>query len=574
MKTQGRPCRQVRSLALAVLALLAAPSVLATHPVAMDPATLAKAGAEIVVFVDVNGAYKGSAQMDLRQEDDVYTYSSQWRGSYSWSTTAFLQAKPEPDAAGWTHEGSTYANSTMTWDDRGSGVSRHSVGEEYEWQTTSEHTCVGSGLNRLYPKVLAKLTERGTVLVRFENMQWNGANSIRFECRASDTDNKGVTTEQPRVGPGALVNAPLLEGSKTREELAHLDVELALGTARQTFFGEYSGGGSEPRARDEAFAYCGEREESITKSCNGSGTVEAILYIDPCETIGKSYEKHLADVQALKPPPKGSSESQVRAFSVDVRMRTQALLSDARRLELMCDGGTEGALPAVAEAMRALADAWFDVARVHGLSQDGVRDALAAERAAQLAGAEPGNGPADLAPPGPSGNTASVKVHSPVALHAWDEEGRHVGWNAAIGAPDLEIPNASFTGEAGQAQTLMLPEGVYLVAVDELGPGTYALNMSTPDLGDITPLHASAGGASSFVLLVDHEGAMTFASARGAQKPGYIAPSALQSTVDVPATSGPGRVDAGAPSEKGSPFVGPGLLVVLLSVLALARRRG
>jgi len=78
------------------------------------------------------------------------------------------------------------------------------------------------------------------------------------------------------------------------------------------------------------------------------------------------------------------------------------------------------------------------------------------------------------------GNT-EITVHSPVNLHVYDSQGRHVGGTGT--ASVAEIPNSSYSEEDG-AKTILMPSLVkdYMVFIEGTGTGAYNLTLEQPIL--------------------------------------------------------------------------------------------
>lgn len=354
----------------------------------------------------------------------------------------------------------------------------------------------------------------------------------------------------------------------------------------------------------------------MTGTCTAAGTLQVRLVVDPCPMLRESRAVHAAAVNALKQPAPGSSESQARAFQVDAGQKVRAFISDERAVQLMCGGEGDQAVANAARVAQMIVDAWVDVAKKHGLSDDGKRDLLSAERQSQLLGGSDDSSVTNafLGEVFSSGNGAiSVKVHSPVALHAWDEAGRHVGWNATTNSSDVQIEGANYTGEPGGAQELVLPAGFYKLATVELGPGRYALNSgwngTAGEGAELLPLTSEAGRTVVMNVLLDHLGyiagpAQRIATEEGASfafvepwRPLMTEPPAGTTSATPSGTSGgatatpsggaptsptgaPGASPTGSIDEDGgdepagTPAPSALLVVALLLAIAVARRRG
>lgn len=332
---------------------------------------------------------------------------------------------------------------------------------------------------------------------------------------------------------------------------------------------------------------------SVPGTCTATSVLHVSVVVEPCKFLRASYATHLAAVNALVKPPPGSSESQARSFQSDARHRVSALFADERNLQLLCGGeGADGdTYGAAAAANKKVQETWADVAKSHGLSTEGKRDLVAAERARHLLG--------DTTPPSPEiaeiiaavvtrqGEFGRIvlRYHSPVVVHAWDPEGRHVGWNDTTGAPESHIEGANYTGQPGGAQELDLPSGLYKIAVVELGEGTYtyATEWNGTDEGvDLLPLAAKPGRTLVTNVLLDQHGILQ----GRAQRIGSEATTSTFVEAWAPLATEPrfrdadeahGDDDPGAEGEGGSQGVPlPGVLAVgaLLVAGAWRRRRG
>lgn len=186
-----------------------------------------------------------------------------------------------------------------------------------------------------------------------------------------------------------------------------------------------------------------------------------------------------------------------------------------------------------------------------------------------------------FANPGEHG-AITVKAHSPVALHAWDEEGRHVGWNATTDLPDVQIAGANYTGAPGGAQELTLPSGFYKVATVEIGSGRYTLNSGwngTAGEGfELLPLQSREGRTLVSNYLLDHLGLFVGPAQRIATH--GDAPFAFVETwrpLSSDAVTGAGSAP-GVPEERGGPADAPGagiaFVLAAAVILAAMRRRG
>lgn len=287
-----------------------------------------------------------------------------------------------------------------------------------------------------------------------------------------------------RTGPGSQIQPSLFHAQLRENEFSPNVTRIKL--EGSGYYVEESMGESlsVPTRAEYARPYCMMGNRVFTGQsgvCEFQGTLRAHVVPDPCPRIREEFAKDLTALQGRSKLQKGASESQIRAWSVTVRPLIQAVLADERRWQLFgCEGELPGdALGEVSKAMEELRDSY--AARANELSHQGVVDLLGAERAVQLTGGKESAIPiGDVvaraqALRNPSAASMTVSVHSPVSLHAYDENGGHVGWNATTNASESTIAGASYQGAPMGAQTLTLPPGFYRVVVEELGEGSYLL---------------------------------------------------------------------------------------------------
>lgn len=330
-------------------------------------------------------------------------------------------------------------------------------------------------------------------------------------------------------------------------------------------------------------------EPNLEGRCLVTGTVAVTVIAEPCNFLRRDAAEHLARLEALEAPAKGSSESQVRAFSVDAGQRVRDYLSDMRMLALLC-GEEAGGLEPITRVMEAWRDAWVDVYERHGLSDEGKRDLISAERQCQLMGIESSaSSSRAMAEIGAqaTGGSARLGGHSPIAIHAWDQQGRHVGWNDTKGAPDLGIEGATYEGRPGGAQTLHLPAGLYKIAVVELSEGEYLLTTRAGQDGDrenatasgmeMVPLAAKPGRVLVYNALVDENGILSGPAQRVAElSDAFVepwAPLASEASPVLAATTGSQGSEPPPGATKDAPGPHMAMLLATLGVLALAARR-
>jgi len=73
----------------------------------------------------------------------------------------------------------------------------------------------------------------------------------------------------------------------------------------------------------------------------------------------------------------------------------------------------------------------------------------------------------------------SFGLHSPANLGAYDSAGRHVGYNVATGALDLEIPDALYLfSQNAQYIVIFQPTDTYELLVTGTGEGSYTLDIN------------------------------------------------------------------------------------------------
>lgn len=319
-------------------------------------------------------------------------------------------------------------------------------------------------------------------------------------------------------------------------------------------------------------------------SCDASGTLTVRSFVEPCAYIRQTYAERYEDLAGVPPLAKGSSEETIRAWAASAQPKVGAILEAARAWQLV---GCEGELAPdpwdpIVRVMQMQRDALLDLARESKLTKEGISEAIGAERGLQLIGVDTGTGAEALltAIAHASGQIA-VAVHSPVSLHAWSQEGGHVGWNATTNRSEATIPGASYDGAPGGAQRIVLPAGFYRIEVDELAAGRYLLEVETNGTG---------ADAQEAFLVPSAAGRTTsthYASTTGWDGPRLDAfPVRRAATTDASAFFDEGRPSMGTPGSGGSAVAaGPdpaetplpsamwALLVVLVIAFASARRR-
>lgn len=268
-------------------------------------------------------------------------------------------------------------------------------------------------------------------------------------------------------------------------------------------------------------------------------------FVDPCPYIQRVYAEHHAALAAVTPPPAGADEAGVRAWAAPNVEKVSNVLGSQRAWQLVCVGDL---LPdpwdEIVRVQKLHRDALHQLLKEGKLSREGIAELMGAERALQLVGAGDDSGPslADIEAAAPSG-TMEVSVHSPVSLHAWSEDGGHVGWNGSANASESTIAGATYEGAPGGGQTIVLPAGFYKITVDELESGQYLLEVRTNGTGadteDVHLVKSSLGRTTSthFAVTEGWDGPRldTFPVRRGAT------------------TSSVAFVDEGAPSVRAGP---------------------
>ncbi|HUR68996.1 MAG TPA: hypothetical protein VM370_07090 [Candidatus Thermoplasmatota archaeon] len=590
----------MRPLCLLVTILLLAPSAFATHGTERDLTGEVHDGSSIVMALEASGTVSAHGAGSKRNGGSLEEASHDYRFAYSWGGT--LELKLGAD-------GFLFGDAQLTGGGTGA-LADHTRLTVYNYEGGVENvidtdkTCdvdmkiYGDG--KRHARGLMD-PETGDLFVIVDGLgQPRGENRCTWTSEGSGSETSTLFPSPPMsplfaegvslVDQGdarAKKVAPLLDGPNAANALV-FSIQLKSGHsilrggASDAFPVEYEPpmGYACPNAMDE---------EILQGACSASGTLEVRILVDPCPVLRESRAVHLAAVKALQQPANGSSEAQVRAFQVDVRQKLVALLADERAIQLLCasEEGPE-VLDAMAEAMQKVVDAWVDVAKAHGLSDEGKRDLLAAERGRQLSG----GGEASVSTseilnavidsPGAYG-AVTIKAHSPVALHAWDEAGRHVGWNETTKAPDAQVPGSNYTGEPGGAQELALPSGFYKVAVVELGDGRYTLNTGwngTAGEGfELLPLASAKGRTMVTNVLLDQHGFLAGPAQRVASAD--IEPASfVEAWRPLPNTQTPEAGSGGAHDDgdgagdtgRGAPAPGAGVLVALVAAAALVAR--
>jgi hypothetical protein len=74
----------------------------------------------------------------------------------------------------------------------------------------------------------------------------------------------------------------------------------------------------------------------------------------------------------------------------------------------------------------------------------------------------------------PTGTAMEIRVGSPVDLHVYDAQGRHVGLNYDTGEVEINIPGASYSGPGTEPQ---------IIRIENPGSGTYTIGLIGTDTG-------------------------------------------------------------------------------------------
>lgn len=410
--------------------------------------------------------------------------------------------------------------------------------------------------------------ERGTLIVHVLN--------IGLPPPGDDCSHDGQPQQpQPYPSPAPLLattdaNAARYErlfeaaGGFAPDWTSGLTVELPLASDVHTFSETLDTDGYES---DVGLAYC--HSGVSVDTCVGASQLTAKLVLDVCPRALKSGQEHAQMLRALRSPGEPISESQARAFAADARTKITSYVADERAMQVYGCPGTLGADAEVTRVLQLVTDAWVAVARGGTMSDDAKREFIAHERQRELLGQGP------MAPEASAifdalassvSASGTARVHSPVALHVWTQDGRHLGYNETTQAIDQGIPGATYEGEPGRGQVLTLPEGLYKLSVTELGYGAFTLDLEEGNATALIPLDSLPGRTTMVNVLVDATG-MHLGGARRALT-GAEAPFILWQAPSATAPTGEGG--DGAPSGS-SDVPGPGLAAVAIAAALCAR---
>jgi hypothetical protein len=561
-----------------LVALLCMPGLAAALGEDRDRAAEVRGGAE----VDVHLSYVGGATGSRAGSDGSYTlsesnaYEVRWSGALRLHRTGSMGTLEGSLMGEWVAE----ASSSRTWDYRAEHNSLH-----------EQSDCEASGVRKDFALSVKGTAEAEGIRVRVTgysvpNMAVPGA------CRWSrvETTSDGTTRTS---GTGPLErNVPLLHVLQSGEGY----------DADATLLVPYDGRASLPVSRRDPVptpsdlpgaAYCGMGVGAFawaTGSCAAAGTLTVHAFVDPCPFIRRQHAADIAALEAIRPPP--PDEAAIRAWAVGARDAIRAVLGDARAWQLVgCDGDlAPDPWDPLGRVLKMQRDALLALAKEGRLSREGISELLGAERTMQLIGV--GDDAFSLADvPGLAGaaaapGTIEVAVHSPVALHAWSEEGGHVGWNASTNRSESTIPGATYEGAPGGAQRIVLPGGFYKVAVDELAQGSYLLEVATNGTGappqeEAYLVGARPGRATSthYALIAGWEGPRLDAfPVRRGDAPASVAfmdagkpPTGNGAARGSGVTAGDGPDAAGG---AGTPAPGWAMLVLAAGAAATMRGRG
>lgn len=566
----------MRTPAVALLAaLLLAPTLGAQSPDARDHAAEVLGGAQVLAYL----TYAGGATTSRSGAQEPYALHESRAHEVRWEGP--LHLFPTGTAGklngGVMGEWAGRASSSRVWDYRSEHNSLH-----------EESTCEGDAPPAPFGFQVEATPEPDGLRLRLTgyavpSLQLPGA------CRWSRVETTPDGTDRDSGTSALEMNVALVHGLQGNDYNAALTL-LVPYDGRATLPFAYSSAVPHDHATP-ASVYCAMPKGGFdwaTGSCRATGTLTARVLVDPCPYIKRVYAQRHAALAGVQPPPAGSDEAAVRAWAAPVGEKVRAVLGDQRAWQLWgCEGDLEpDPWDAIARVLRMQRDALHQLLKEGKLSREGVSELLGAERAMQLMGVEDGAGSsiADVmaaSPAQPSG-TLEVRVHSPVSLHAWSEDGGHVGWDAAANASVSTIPGATHEGAPGGAQRIVLPAGYYKVTVDELEAGEYLLEVETNGTG------ADASEAFLVDARPDRTTSTHYAVTQGWEGPRLDAfPVRRSDTPDSvafvdegrPSVSGAAGGNGGDGGEgasgggNGRDAPGPALGVVLLLVAAIALAR-
>lgn len=528
----------------------------------IDWAEEARDGAHILLYLEYSGGGSGARQ----GAQDAYALSEEVAYQVEWSASSRLM--PDPSAPGEfqgaaTIEWNASASRTYVYDWRGSATNaRH-----------EERTCGGSAADRVGSSVRGRI-EGDTLRLTIDSFV--PSMTVKDGCAwwQETTTSDGV---QHREGTNDLVRPVPLHMFLDDASYQHsFDVVVPL-TGRTVVPSSYSTPTPAPRDAPERH-HCGLSDslDWAVGSCAAQGTLTVHSWVEPCDAIERRLQQRVDALAGVAPPAEGADEAAVAAWAATVRPQVAAVLGDARAYMLMC-GEDLPVEPwgAIVRAHRMHRDALLTLADRGELSAEGVDALLGAERTLQMMGIDDQVDLSSLtqdAAPRPVSGTMEVRVHSPVALHAWSDDGGHVGWNASTNTSESTIPNATYEGAPGGAQRIVLPAGHYRITVDEMEFGTYLLDVRTDGDGAgsseswLVPARPGRTTSTHYgVLSVDDEVALeTF--------PVHRTPTGAANGASE--TSDGTATDAAAQTEDNdTPPASVGAALVLMLVAARLRRR-
>lgn len=537
---------------LVLLALL--PLASAQGAQERDLAAEVRGGADVHVLVEYVGGSAGTREgaSDPYAMRDANTLEVRW--------SAQGDATREEDGAlrgSVMGEWSARASRSYVWD--------------YKSETSTLHettTCEGATSGQDATLQVEATPEATGLRVRFTGYTLPSM-SVPGACRHDRVETTSEGTQTSHSTPALERNVPLVHDPKVAAGDFDLTVLVPYDGRAQvpfTFQGAVPSGGS-----SAASAFC-EMNDAFTwapGTCSATGLLRVRALVDPCPYVRDAYAKHLAALQGVPAPPAGADEQAIRAWDKPNAAKVQAVLADERAWQLVgCEGElTPDPWDAIVRVVQLKRDALLELAKQGKLSKEGANECLAAERANQLLGGSE----ADLGPlldmtSAPAG-TMEVRVHSPVSLHVWDAQGRHVGWDAARNAREAALPGATYAGAPGGEQTVIVPAGFYKIAVEGLDAGDFVLevasNGTSADRSEAYHGQAQPGRtATTHYAVVD--------GWDGPRLEGYAeAPNrAATPSSPAPATSG-----AAPPAAKGTPGLGVTAAAGVLAVVAWLRRR-
>ena len=482
----------MRPPVLALLALLlAAPLAGALHPFP-TPEERLRDGADLSVHVIFTGraGASGSAEDDQRDDEgkgSLYRDSYAWSSSWDWTATGNLGSASGPGPGIVMREG----NVTISLRDEGhrrTTVERGGPNGPEAQTTTADivTTCSASGRVRGVSQGSFRI-EGDELVLRFGAPP---APPMGSSCTVTvDETNTHGDPRHRSERTNRLYDVAFSTKVRGDDEV-ELRVPVAAGKTILT------GTFSEPLpAGNEGLAgqLCGRFSAmtDLVAPCEARETIEVRLFAGVCKAAEASARRHRAELDAAAGrAPQGSDEGALLAWADDVAARTAALLSDERAHQLAgCTPPMEGNGEAVVRALTAVRDALGTAAKEGKLTQEGEQRLLGAERHVQLLGGQEASGDAAAgiqavavgASAYSGAGTATVRVHSPVALRAVAPDGRVVGWNATSNASESAVPGSSADGEPGGAQRLTLPPGVWHVEVAEQEFAGFLLVLEGPD---------------------------------------------------------------------------------------------